>query len=426
MWKEEVMVRSIRSLFGFMVVCLIVASLIIPFGAYGAEAPKKIKMGLMFGLTGAASPIGPVQLEGAKLAIKEVNAAGGVKIGGKKVPVEFVVKDDETKPDIAIRRFRELMNEDKVDILIGQTFAPISAAINKEVKKTPIAYFPVNVVAITMFEKNEMAETTFAIHGAAYSIGYAGASYVADKLKLKHVVFFAPAYAFGRDQWAGAKAAFEKRGIKAEYIESPVGTSDYTSYLLKIAEMKPDIVMMAHWGVDAINVLKQTYETGLKKKTKIWFDWMTNVFGSGVPPEALEGVYSLMSWYWDMKGFEDAAIVKAAESFAKKYMAEYKNPPDPYAAMAYIGTKEAIRGIELAQSTNPHAIAKAIMGSPKFDSMKGPGTWRADHEPLFKYGAFVVIGKGEKERKDKKWDLVKIIGAYTGEDYLPALKDLGY
>ena len=419
------MVKRTKTVVGFLGMGLMILSLVIPVGVC-AEAPAKIKVGLMFGLTGAASPIGPVQLEGAKLAIKEVNAAGGVKIGGKKVPVEFVVKDDETKPDVAIRRFRELTSEDKVDILVGQTFAPISAAINKEVKKTPIAYFPVNVVAITMFEKNEMAETTFAIHGAAYSIGYAGASYIADKMKLKNIVFFAPAYAFGRDQWAGAKAAFEKRGIKVEYLESPVGTSDYTSYLLKIAEMKPDIVMMAHWGVDAINVLKQTYETGLKKKTKIWFDWMTNVFGSGVPAEALEGVYSLMSWYYDMKGFEDAAIVKAAESFTKKFMDEYKYPPDPYAAMAYIGTKEAIRGIELAQSTNPSAIAKAIMGNPKFDSMKGPGTWRVDHEPLFKYGAFVVVVKGEKERKDKKWDLVKIIGAYTGEDYLPSLKELGY
>jgi branched-chain amino acid transport system substrate-binding protein len=419
------MLKRTKRVAGFLGVGLMILSLVTPAGVC-AEAPAKIKVGLMFGLTGAASPIGPVQLEGAKLAIKEANAAGGVKIGGKKVPVEFVVKDDETKPDVAIRRFRELTSEDKVDILVGQTFAPISAAINKEVKKTPIAYFPVNVVAITMFEKNEMAETTFAIHGAAYSIGYAGASYIADKMKLKNIVFFAPAYAFGRDQWAGAKAAFEKRGIKAEYLESPVGTSDYTSYLLKIAEMKPDIVMMAHWGVDAINVLKQSYETGLKKKTKVWFDWMTNVFGSGVPPEALEGVYSLMSWYYDMKGFEDAAIVKAAESFTKKFMDEYKYPPDPYAAMAYIGTKEAIRGIELAQSTNPSAIAKAIMGNPKFDSMKGPGTWRVDHEPLFKYGAFVVVGKGEKERKDKKWDLVKIIGAYTGEDYLPSLKELGY
>jgi branched-chain amino acid transport system substrate-binding protein len=419
------MYRKFRLFTVISVVSLLTLGFLMPSGTFAA-APDKIRIGLMFGLTGAASPIGPLQLNGAKLAIKEFNAAGGVNIGGKKVPIEFFVKDDESKPDIAIRRFRELIDENKANVIVGQTFAPISAALNKEVKKTPVAYFPVNVVAATMFEKNEMAETTFAIHGSAYSIGYAGASYIVDKLGLKKIVFFGPAYAFGRDQWVGAKAAFDARKIKVEYVESPVGTSDYTSYLVKIKEQKPDIVMLAHWGVDAINVLKQTYETGLKKTSKIWFDWMTNAFGGGVPPEALEGVYSLMSWYYDMKGFQDAAIVKASDEFTKKYMQEYKEPPDPYAAMAYEGVQEAVRGIELAQSLDAKAIAKAIMASPKFQSMKGEGVWRADHQPLFKYGAYVVLGKGASERKDKKWDLVKIIGAYTGEDYLPTLSSLGY
>lgn len=59
-----------------------------------AQKVDKIKIGLMFGLTGAGSPIGPVQLEGSKLAIKDINEAGGVKIGGKKVPVEFVTRDE--------------------------------------------------------------------------------------------------------------------------------------------------------------------------------------------------------------------------------------------------------------------------------------------------------------------------------------------
>ena len=408
----------------FSLICFVAAIGMVPGGVWAAP-PDKIRIGLMFGLTGAASPIGPLQLDGAKFAVKEVNAAGGVKMGGKRVPIEIFVKDDESKPDIAIRRFRELIDENKVVAIVGQTFAPLSAALNKEVKKTPIAYFPVNVVAATMFEKNEIAETTFAVHGSAYSAGYAGASYIVDKLGYKNIIFFGPAYAFGRDQWVGAKAAFDKRGIKVEYVESPVGTSDYTSYLLKIGEKKPEIVMLAHWGVDAINVLKQTYETGLKKKTKIWFDWMTNAFGSGVPPEALEGVYSLMSWYYDMKGFPDANIVKLSDAFAKKFEKEYKYPPDPYSAMAYEGVMEAVRAMELAQSTDGKAMAKALWANPKFDSMKGQAVWRADHEPLYKYGAYVVVGKGAKERKDK-CDLVKVIGAYTGEDYLPTLSSLGY
>jgi branched-chain amino acid transport system substrate-binding protein len=289
-----------------------------------------------------------------------------------------------------------------------------------------VLYFPVNVVALRMFDKSEIAPSTFAIHGSAYACGYASASYIINNLKLKKIVFFGPAYAFGQDQWAGAKDALAKYGVKAEYLESPVGTSDFTPYLNKISEMKPDIVMLAHWGVDAIGVLKQANEVGLKKHSKIWFDWMTNAFGSGVPPEALAGVYSLMSWYYDLKGFRDASVVKAADEFAQKYRKEYGYPPDPYSAMAYIGTKQALRAIELAQSTNSAAAAAALMKSPTFDSMKGPGTWRQDHQPLFKYGAFVVLGKGAAERKDPKWDLVKVIGVYTGEDYLPPLSALGY
>jgi len=302
------------------VLAVLVSLVLLVPAAAGAAGPEKLKVGLMFGLTGAASPVGPVQLDGAKLALKDINAAGGVNLGGKKVPVEFVVRDDETKPDVAIRRFRELVTEEKVHVLVGQTFAPISGALNKEVKKTPVLYFPVNVVALKMFEKAEIAPTTFAVHGSAYAAGYAGASYIVKNLGYKKIVFFGPAYAFGQDQWSGAKDALAKLGVKAEYLESPVGTSDFTPYLTKISEMKPEIVMLAHWGVDAINVLKQSYEVGIKKQSKIWFNWMTNVFGSGVPAEALEGVYSLMSWYYNMDGFKDAAVAKADRSAREKVL----------------------------------------------------------------------------------------------------------
>jgi len=93
--------------------------------------------------------------------------------------------------------------------------------------------------------------------------------------------------------------------------------------------------------------------------------------------------------------------------------------------VAYMSVKELVRGIEMAQSVDTKAVTAALMKSPKFDSVKGPGVYREDHHALFKYGAFVVVGKGAKEKQGPK-DLVKLIGAYTGEDYLPTLKSLGY
>jgi len=164
-----------------------------------AQKVDKIKIGVMYGLTGAGSPIGPVQLEGSKLAAKDINEAGGVKIADKKVPLEIVQRDDETKPDVALRRLRELVFEDKVHAVVGSTFAAISAALNKEVKKTPIPYFSVCVAPMTMFKKDELADTTFGVHGGAYAIGFAGAAYIVNKLGYKNIYFFAPAYAFGWD-----------------------------------------------------------------------------------------------------------------------------------------------------------------------------------------------------------------------------------
>ena len=122
----------------------------------------------------------------------------------------------------------------------------------------------------------------------------------------------------GQDQWRGAKDAFDKMGIEVEYLESPVGTSDFTPYMTKIMEMNPEIVRAWRTGAPIrLTRVKQASETGLKKKSKIWLrSCTTNVFGSGVPPEAIEGVYSLMSWYYDLSGFPDEAIVKQASAFS--------------------------------------------------------------------------------------------------------------
>ncbi|MBW1706924.1 MAG: amino acid ABC transporter substrate-binding protein [Deltaproteobacteria bacterium] len=237
----------------FSLAFVVVAAMILGFSGVGyAGGPDKIKIGLMFGLTGPASPIGPVQMKGAKMAIKEINDAGGVNFGGKMIPVVAVVKDDETKGDVAVRRFKELRDEDKVHALIGSTFAGISKALNTQMRRLPMAYVSACVAPMDMFEKGKLAPTTFGIHGTAYSIGYSGAAYIATKLKLKKVFFLAPAYSFGRDQFKGAKDAFKKYGVQVQYDEAPVKTTDYTPYIQKIAEAKPDICMMAQWGTGAI------------------------------------------------------------------------------------------------------------------------------------------------------------------------------
>ncbi len=69
---------------------------------FAEGSAEEIKIGVMYSLTGAGAPVGTTQLDGANLAIKQANEKGGVLINGERVKVKLIVRDDETKPDVAI------------------------------------------------------------------------------------------------------------------------------------------------------------------------------------------------------------------------------------------------------------------------------------------------------------------------------------
>lgn len=394
-----------------------------------SSAQDRIKVGVMYSMTGAGSAIGKIQLDGAKLAIKEINDAGGLTVGGKKYRLEAVIRDDESKPDVAVRRFRELFQDDKVNFFVGCTFAHISKAINEQAAQMQdVLFVPSNGIPESIFFKKEKAPYTMNPLGSNEGVGRIAGDYVARKYKPKHVVLFHPDYAYGRGAAEGAHKSFAKYGgIKVSEVWSPVGTPDFTSYINKIEELKPDVVMMGHWGNDGITVLKAVHEMKLGKKTKLFFNWIINVFAIGVPAEAMEGVTCQMWWYWDMAGFKDPAVVKASQRLSEAWMKEYNERPDPYAMTAYESVMEAVRGIKLSNSLDSGKIYNAVINqTPKWDSHKGPATWRVDGRVFYKYTSFIVEGKGPKERKDPKWDFAKVVDTYEGDEYVLPLKEEGW
>lgn len=264
---------------------------------------------------------------------------------------------------------------------------------------------------------------------SAYSIGYAAAAYAIKNLNLTKIYFLARSDSWGWDMYEGVQAAAEDLGGEiVGYNEAPLGTPDFTTILMDVIDKKPDVFMFAQFGSDQVNVLKQCQAMGVKDVTTIFCCWITNVVAAAIPPEALEGVYALHFFYWDLSGFPDEDVRAAAEQFVNAYWDRWGYPPDSYATVAYIATKELLRAVELAgkeNMNNAQAIADALMANPDFNTPKGPATWRIDHEPIYTYAAFVVRGKPEAERT-QYWDLLEVVGYYTGEQYLPPLEDLGY
>ncbi|KKM10818.1 hypothetical protein SY88_12130 [Clostridiales bacterium PH28_bin88] len=383
-------------------------------------------MGFIFSLSGAGSVIGNMQRDAVTLAINQINEQGGVVVNGKKHLIRGVFRDDESKPDVGARRMRELAR-DGIKIVQGGTLANVALAMSEASKEEGVLFMAACAVPSPFFNKSTKAPYSLAILGNAVSVGRSGATYALKEYNPKKLVFFLPDYAWGQMHEEGARQVLANRpDIDFQVVYSPVGTADLTPYIIKVRDMNPDLVVLGHWGADAITALKQVHEMGLQEKTKVMFIWMISVFATAVEPESIDGMKALTFWHHDMEGFRDQTIVDASNKLVKEWVASIGQPPDAYAMAAWLGVKEMVRGIELAKNLEPSDVYNALMKNPDFESPKGPAKWRIDGTPMYKYWAFVLEGKGAGERRDPKWDFGKVLDGYESEEFLVPLKLLGW
>jgi branched-chain amino acid transport system substrate-binding protein len=408
-----------------LMAALILGGLLGAGHAMAADAGK-VKVGILLPLTGTFAAVAETQRDGALLAIDVINKRGGLDMPGGKVQIEGVVGDDEAKQDVAVRRFRYMVDEG-VKGLGGQTFAPVAYTINGLVSKDPLAYFPVCVMSKEAFQKGKLAESTFATAYSPWTVGYMAGYSAVKTLGKKKVFFLARADSFGWDIRDGVYQAAKENGAEiVGYDELSLGTADYTTTLQKVRAAKPDVFIFAQFAADAVALLKQAQQMGLNKEMTLFNAFITNVVAKGLPPEALDGVYAMHYFYYDLANFADKEVAKSAGEFTNLFRAKYGRPPDAYAAIAYIGYMEMFRGFETAKSFDALKVSAALMANKgAFSSLKGAARWREDHAAEYKHAAFLVKGKGEKDRKNE-WDLFQVMGSVGGDQVMPTLKSLGY
>ena len=401
-----------------LAVCSVLAS-----QAYAAE---KVKVGILLPLTGPFAAVAETRKEGALLAIDTINKRGGLNMPGGKVLVEGEVADDEAKQDVGVRRYR-YMRDEGVKGLGGQTFAPLAYAINALVGKDPLPYYPVCVMSKEAFQKGKLSDSTYATAYSPWTVGYMAGQSAIKTLGKKKIFFLARSDSFGWDIRDGVYAAAKEYGAEiVGYDEVSLGTSDFTTVLQKVRAAKPDVFIAAQFAADAVALLKQVHQMGLNKETTIFNAFITNVVAKGLPTEALENVYAMHYYYYDLANFADKEVAKSSKEFADLYRAKYGRPPDAYAAIAYIAYMEMFRGFEESKSFDPAKVSAVMRANNgNFNTLKGPARWREDHAAEYKYAAFLVKGKGPKEQKHE-WDLFHVINGLGGDQVMPTLKSLGY
>jgi ABC-type branched-subunit amino acid transport system substrate-binding protein len=213
-------------------------------------------------------------------------------------------------------------------------------------------------------------------------------------------------------------------GCKVVGVEElPKGAPDYSAAINKALAAKPDVFISNHFGGDAIACIKQAYDLGLHKTSMLVNAWTTYDVAMGIPAEAAEQLHALTFYYYDVAGFSQDLAARG-KALSEDHMKKYGFPPDAYAVLAYTAVDVLMQATEKAGNFDGKEVGK-VLGSAEFNTVKGPMTFRADHQMTGKYLAFFVKGKAASAKRDK-YDVFEVLGAYGGDKALPPLKSLGY
>jgi branched-chain amino acid transport system substrate-binding protein len=239
---------------------LLMAAAIVALTAGAAQAQDKIKIGVLATLEGALTTLGEDALRGMEVAMKQA----GAKAGGKTI--EVITFPTNASPDSAIRGARKLVEQDKVDILIGPVSGSEGIAIRDYSKTQPQVTF-VN-------GSSGALETTyvtpspnffrFNMDGSQWLSGLG--SYVYNEKKWRKIATVAEDYSFPYTQLFGFVPEFCSLGGQVvEKFWVPLGTKDFASIIAKLPD-DVDAIYLGLGGGDAVNFFNQYAQAGGKAK----------------------------------------------------------------------------------------------------------------------------------------------------------------
>lgn len=341
------------------------------------DAPP-IKVGFYAPLTGPAAADGEAARRGAELAVKLINAQGGVQ--GRNL--DLVVYDDAFSPDEAANVTRRLIEQDKVDVVISGSYSfttRAGAPIAQAAKVPFIAAYGVHP-SIT-----ETGEYVWRIGALATVQGKAGAELVVKKLGARKIAILIVDNDFGVSLAEAFKARAQELGTNVVYEQKyPLGESDFRPLLGGIAQAKPDVLYAIGYFSEASALAQQAQAAnlGVQIVGQEGYDSPTFLELAG---DAANGII----FTTDLNRDSDRPAVQA---FLEKFQAEYSHPADAVAASCYDAVQVAAAAIQAANSTEPAAVLKGLQSLVDFQgAVTGPiERFTAGREVVRPIGAQIV------------------------------------
>jgi branched-chain amino acid transport system substrate-binding protein len=338
-----------------------------------AQSKEPIRIGFPLPLTGPFGAIANDMQRGATLAMEELNARG--VLGGHKLEVLF--RDDQLKPAVGAQRTKELIENERVRFVVGGLAAHVQMAINEQTKKAKVLYISVSQ-SDEISARPDAGPLTF--HEALNPMitGRAVAGFALQHLGKKWWIIYAD-YAWGKQNNAVFSDMVKKHGgTVLGSSPYPLGSAEFSALLPKVQAARPEVLLAVTPGADGVAFLKQAISFGMKKEMRILLPLHFLFYAKEGGGELFSDIYGGTSFY-----FELADTIPQAKRFVEAWQNRFGLPPDAYGAYGYSGIMEVARGLELAKSTEPEAVAQALRSSPAYDHYKGKQWGRACDNKAF-------------------------------------------
>jgi branched-chain amino acid transport system substrate-binding protein len=372
-------------------------------GAGGAARADDIKIGEINSYSGLPAFTEPYR-KGWQLALEEINAKGGVN--GKTLVV--ISKDDGGKPADAVTAANQLVESDRVVMLMGTFFSHIGLAVSDFAKQKKIFFLAAEPLtdAIVWAQGNRY---TFRLR-PSNTMQASMLAEEAAKLPAKKWAAVAPNYEYGQSAVAAFKKAISAKRPDIEWVTEqwpPLGKIDAGAVVQALAAAQPEAILNVTFGPDLVKFVREGTTRGLFKDRAV-VSFLTG------EPEYLDSLKDEAPTGWIVTGYPWYAVkTPEHDAFLKAYQAKFNDYPRLGSVVGYVTMKAAAAILAKANSTDTAKLIAAANGL-KLDTPFGPIVFREiDHQSTL--GAYV----GKTALKDGKGVMVDFVYR-DGAKYLPS------
>jgi branched-chain amino acid transport system substrate-binding protein len=365
----------------------------------GAFAADPIKIGVVTPLSGTYAGIGQQVRWGFDLAVKEINAAGGIM--GRQV--ELTYEDEVANPSVAVQKAEKLFQVNKVDFLTGTVNSGSTLAVGQLAERSG-KLIATTVSFADSITGDKCSPNVFRVNARAGQQSAALAAWLSKEKPKANVFYLGPDYEMGRSTVAAFRSNVDRIGGNSlGEVFAPLDSKDYTQYFGQIRAARPQILYTSVAGNDTVRLFTQLQEFGLLNNiTVVGASGTVTAQNIGAMGKAAEGFVTGVGYTPEIDSPEN-------KKFVASFRAAFKADPDLYGTDSYGLIYAYKAAVEKAQSTETDKVRTALRGL-KWQTPQGEKTLRAEDHQAVQNMYVVRVTGGE----------FKIVGQVPGAEAIGA------